>query len=78
MKRLTRRQREMSREALDGIAWEIRNITNGIARREARGGSADLPQLLERRQRLENLRDQAIVICETEYEMDRIAENSWS
>lgn len=78
MTRLTRRQREMSREEYDHIAWEINNLTFGIMNRERNGNVAEIPEFRNRIQMLQNLREQAIIICETSDEMNIIAENSWS
>lgn len=78
MKRLTKRQREMSREEYDHIAWEINNLTFGIMNRERNGNVAEIPELRNRIEMLTNLRARAIIICETQDEMNIIAENSWS
>jgi len=81
MKRLTKRQREMSQERFNSIVWQIGNIEAGIIRREASGNDnaiAELPGLRNRLKALVNLRDQAVIICETNDDMNIIAENSWS
>lgn len=79
MKKLTKRQREMSREHFDRLNWDIGNITEGIQRRErSKKTWSDLPQLRVELAIAIHLRDQAIIICETEDDMNNIAENSWS
>lgn len=79
MKKLTKRQREMSRDTYKQLAWNIENYKNGIARREASGGTADdLPEMREQLQRWQNLYAVAIIICETQGEYNDICENSWN
>jgi hypothetical protein len=81
MKRLTKSQREMSREEFDHITWEIQNLQFGIMNRERMGTEpalAEIPGLRDRIRMLGTLQNQAIIICETENEMNDIAENSWS
>lgn len=76
--RLKKRDREMSREGFERLAWEISNLTDGITRRES--GFVNASDLEDLKKRLEykiRLRDTAIILCDTDAQKNLIAENSW-
>jgi hypothetical protein len=79
MKKLSKRQREMSRETLENNQTKISILKSGIAGREngTIENNSDLADLRAKLEYLEAVNAQAIIICETDADMDIIAENTW-